>query len=112
MQQRIPSVTVREAYERMKAEEPPLLLDIREGWEYQPRRAVGAELLPMSELAARLGEIPDNRDVLIICEHGNRSQRVTAWLMRQGYTRVYDVLGGTDEWEKAGLPMEGNTKAG
>ena len=44
--------------------------------------------------------------MLIICEHGTRSAQVARYLMRQGYTRVFNVEGGTEQWEAAGLPMD------
>ncbi len=83
-----------------------VLIDVREVYEFQPRHAQGAVNIPMSEFVARMAETPKDRDALIICEHGTRSAQVARYLLRQGYTRVFNVEGGTEQWEAAGLPME------
>jgi rhodanese-related sulfurtransferase len=102
-----PSITVREASARMEdAQRDPLLLDVREVYEYVPRHPTGAINIPMSQLQRRVGEVPKDREVLVICEHGNRSVNVTHFLRAQGVTRALNVDGGTEEWEQARLPME------
>jgi len=102
-----PSIDVREARTRTAAPDAgALLLDVREEWEYTPRRATGAVNIPMSQLQRRMGEIPRDREVLVICEHGSRSETVVRFLRRQGVERAVNVAGGTDDWERQGLPME------
>ena len=103
----VSEVSVREAQERLSQPgSDAMLLDVREAWEFKPRRAQGAVNIPMSQMRARAGEVPTDRDVLVICEHGSRSAQVVQFLKRQGYSRVTNVAGGTDQWEKQGLPME------
>jgi rhodanese-related sulfurtransferase len=102
-----PSITVREANARLQdAQHDALLLDVREVSEYVPRHPTGAINIPMSQLQRRVGEVPREREVLVICEHGNRSVNVTRFLRAQGVTRALNVDGGTEEWEQARLPME------
>jgi rhodanese-related sulfurtransferase len=102
-----PSITVREANTRMQDEQRhPLLLDVREVYEYVPRHPTGAVNIPMSQLQRRVGEVPKDREVLVICEHGNRSVNVTRFLRAQGVAHTYNVDGGAEEWEQARLPME------
>ena len=102
-----PSITVREANTRMQENEgDALLLDVREVYEYVPRHPTGAVNIPMSQLQRRIAEVPRDRDVLVICEHGNRSVNVTRFLRAQGVARALNVDGGTEEWEQARLPME------
>jgi rhodanese-related sulfurtransferase len=103
----VPEVTVREAHERLSQPgSDAMLLDVREAWEYMPRRAQGAMNIPMSQMRTRAGEVPTDLEVLVICEHGSRSAQVVQFLKRQGHSRVANVAGGTDQWEQAGLPME------
>ena len=79
-----PSITVREATARMQgAQSDALLLDVREVYEYVPRHPTGAVNIPMSQLQRRVGEVPKDREVLVICEHGNRSVNVTCFLARK-----------------------------
>ncbi|HEY7094684.1 MAG TPA: rhodanese-like domain-containing protein [Ktedonobacterales bacterium] len=102
-----PSITVREASARMQDEKrDTLLLDVREVYEYVPRHPTGAMNIPMSQLQRRVGEVPKDREVLVICEHGNRSVNVTRFLRVQGVSLALNVDGGTEEWEQARLPME------
>jgi rhodanese-related sulfurtransferase len=103
----LPDMTVREAASRLaEPDSTALLLDVREPYEYVPRHAQGAVNIPMSEFVARIAEVPQDREVLVICEHGSRSLDVVRYLMRQGYTQAINVDGGTEMWESAGLPME------
>jgi rhodanese-related sulfurtransferase len=103
----VPSITVREAAERLaQPEADALLLDVREAYEYAPRRAKGAVNIPMSELQRRADEVPRDREVLVICEHGVRSAQVVKFLQQLGLTRAINVTGGTEAWERQGLPME------
>lgn len=103
----VPEMTVREAAAYLADEQHnAVLIDVRERDEYQPRHAQGAINIPMSEFVARIAEVPQDHEVLVICEHGPRSKNVVTYLMRQGYTQVVNVDGGTDLWEQAKLPME------
>ncbi len=106
----VPSMNVREAAERLaKPDVEVMLLDVREVYEYAPRRAKGAVNIPMSQLQRRLDELPTDRELLVICEHGVRSAQVVKFLRRRlGLTRAINVTGGTEEWERQGLPMERN----
>ena len=102
-----PSITVREAEAQLTAPgSTATLLDVREQWEYDEVRARGARLIPLSELAQRVAEVPRDADVLVICHTGYRSMQAAIYLQRQGVSRVFNVEGGTEEWEAAGLPVE------
>ena len=62
-------------------------------------------LLPTSLFQARIGELPADRPLMIVCHTGSRSAAVTGFLMRTGRTDVVNVTGGMDAWERAGLPV-------
>lgn len=79
----------------------PLLLDVREPWEFQTCRIGDAQLVPMREVPARLSEIDRGADVVVICHHGSRSQQVAFFLERQGYARVHNLAGGVDAWARS-----------
>jgi rhodanese-related sulfurtransferase len=80
----------------------PLLLDVREPWEF----ALGAIHLhglqtvsmPMNTVPGRLGELDPTQPVVCICHHGARSAQVVAFLERQGFAAAYNLTGGTDAW--------------
>lgn len=83
------------------------LIDIREPNEHATGVAKGAKLLPMSQIGARLGEIPSATDkpVLLMCNTQNRSSRTLAALRQQGYKNVRFVEGGMSEWNRRGWPL-------
>ncbi len=84
-----------------------LMIDIREPQEHATGVAQGVVLLPMSQVAQRVAEIPKQADqpVLLICNTQNRSRAVTEALQEQGFTNIRYVDGGMSEWAKRGWPM-------
>ena len=80
--------------------EKPVLLDVREPWEYQRARLEGSQLVPMREVPARLAEIEESKDVVAICHHGGRSMQVALFLEKQGFQRVHNLMGGIDAWSR------------
>ena len=84
-----------------------MLIDIREPGEHATGVAQGAKLLPMSQLAARLSEIPTATDkpVFLICNTQNRSSKTLKALRERGYPHVRFVQGGMSEWSRRGWPL-------
>jgi rhodanese-related sulfurtransferase len=82
-----------------------LLIDVREEWEFRRRRVPGATLIPLGQLTLRVDELPRDRRILIICEHGNRSLSAAEYLRRRGLDAV-SIRGGTSAWARANLPVE------
>lgn len=84
-----------------------VLIDIREPAEHATGVADGAQLLPMRQLGARLGEIPQDpaMPVLLICNTQNRSKATLKALRERGYGHVRYVSGGMSEWARRGWPM-------
>jgi len=109
---RVPSINPREAWDQLSAQQSgaahvaPILIDVREPWEFNGGHARGAKNIPLSQRGNRLSEIPRDRDVLLICQSGNRSGTAANFLQRQGMTRVTNVSGGTTVWRMQGLPLD------
>ena len=78
----------------------PLLLDVREPWEFEKARIEGARLVPMREIPARHRELDPGKDVVAICHHGARSQQVAMFLERAGFARMHNLAGGVDAWSR------------
>ena len=80
----------------------PLLLDVREPWEFALAaiRIEGLEtrLMPMNSVPELCGELDPTQPVVCICHHGMRSAQVVAFLERQGFEAVYNLAGGIDAW--------------
>ena len=60
---------------------PAVLLDVREPDEFRDVRVPGSLFVPMSQLGARLADIPKDRPLLVLCAAGSRSQQVTGFLL-------------------------------
>jgi rhodanese-related sulfurtransferase len=86
-------------------EDDAAIVDVREAHEFTALRAEGAVLLPLSSFALRFEELPRGRPLLMICQTGNRSMAAAAHLLRNGWTDVSNVVGGTTAWQRAGLPV-------
>ena len=98
------AVSVDEARRKLDAREA-LLIDVRERDEWQSGHVKGAKHIPLGELGARLGEIPRDREVLLLCRSGGRSGRATQLLQAQGFTRACNVEGGIMAWTGRGYPV-------
>jgi rhodanese-related sulfurtransferase len=79
------NITPRALKSRLNAGERPVLLDVREPWEFELARIEGSVLIPMSE-------------TVVICHHGNRSSYVAMALQRAGFESVLNLEGGLDAY--------------
>jgi rhodanese-related sulfurtransferase len=71
-----------------------LVLDVREPDEWEYYHLEGTLLFPMNTIPGRLGEIPRDRDVYVVCAHGIRSEMVCRFLRGNGFAQVINVHGG------------------
>jgi rhodanese-related sulfurtransferase len=76
----------------------PLLLDVREPWEYETCHIPQAQLIPMSSVPLRLEELDRDVDIVCICHHGGRSMQVAHFLERNGFNRIINLTGGVHAW--------------
>jgi rhodanese-related sulfurtransferase len=81
------------------------LLDVREDDEWRAGHAPQAVHIPLSELNQRAREVPNDRDIYVICRSGHRSAQAVAAFNNAGWTSS-NVEGGMHAWEAAGRPME------
>lgn len=83
-----------------RANPAPLLLDVREPWEYRIAHIEGSILIPMRDIPSSCEALEREREVVVICHHGIRSQRVACFLEHVGFDRVYNLAGGIDAWTR------------
>jgi sulfur-carrier protein adenylyltransferase/sulfurtransferase len=74
------------------------LIDVREAHEVEICRIAGAQHIPMRQIPEHLGDLPNDKHLLIHCHHGGRSLRVTEFLRSRGFAAVSNVAGGIDAW--------------
>jgi rhodanese-related sulfurtransferase len=83
---------------RLDAGARPVLLDVREPWEFELASIEGSELIPMSQLEGRFTELDPDAETVVICHHGNRSSYVAMALKRAGFENVFNLEGGLDAY--------------
>ncbi|MGA8730809.1 MAG: molybdopterin-synthase adenylyltransferase MoeB [Terracidiphilus sp.] len=93
----IPQMTVKELKHRLDLGDNVLLLDVREPYEYQIAN-IGGKLIPQNDVPQRLAEIDRDREVVVHCRTGGRSQRIAEFLKQSGYSNVANLAGGIHAW--------------
>ena len=78
----------------------PLLLDVREPWEFNICHIEGSRLVPMGEIQLRLQYLDPETETVVICHHGIRSRQVGMYLEYQGFSNVINLLGGVEAWAR------------
>lgn len=79
---------------------PPVLVDVREGWELQICALPGVLHIPMNAMPGRQGELEPDAETVVICHHGVRSANTAAFLERNGFEALYNLQGGVDAWAR------------
>jgi rhodanese-related sulfurtransferase len=94
----VKTITASDLQWRLDNRTAPFLLDVREPEEMADGVIAGSINIPMGEIEDRLGELPTNRDIVVICSVGARSAYITKELNALGYDRVANLTGGMDAW--------------
>jgi rhodanese-related sulfurtransferase len=97
-------IDARSLQQKLAAPNPPLILDVRNLPELVEGRIEGSVHIPMNELPARLGEVPEGREVVTVCKKGMRSFNAAGWLRQLGRSAT-SLQGGMDQWKALGLPV-------
>src|ERR1700722_19134522 len=93
----IPQLGVKELKQRIDAGEYVFIVDVREPYEYQIAQ-IGGKLIPQNDIPQRLAEIPRDREIVVQCRSGARSQRIAEFLRQSGYAQVVNLAGGILAW--------------
>lgn len=103
----IPQVGVAEAV-RLINHRDALVLDVRAQGEFSGGHLTNARNIPEKELKTRAGEIDKWKDkpVIVHCATGNRSQGAANVLKGLGFKEVFNLQGGINAWNQAGMPLE------
>ncbi len=98
-------VSVDEAY-ALYQQPDVFVVDVREQEEWDEYHAPNTTLIPLAELQSRLGELPKDKKILVVCRSGNRSQQGRDILLSAGFNAT-SMTGGLKNWYAAGYPTEG-----
>jgi len=88
------------------AQNGAFVLDVRTVEEWNEFHAPNSTLIPLDQLASRLNEVPRDRQVVVVCRSGNRSQQGRDILLNAGFEQVTSMTGGLNEWRAGGFPIE------
>ena len=80
--------------------EQPLLLDVRQPWEFDVCKIENSVLIPMANIPSEIGSLDSNRETVVICHHGIRSRRVCYYLEQAGFSNIINLSGGVSQWAR------------
>ncbi len=83
----------------------PVVVDVREPWEFERCRIEGSLHFPLATLGTRVDELRSAGDIVLVCHHGTRSQHAAMWLAGNGVARVHNLRGGVDAWAREVDPL-------
>ena len=97
-------ITPAELHQRQQAGETPIILDVRESWEFEEGRIPGAQNIPLNSLPDKLDDLDELKDqeIIVHCKGGGRATSAKAYLTQQGFTNVRNLLGGYQEYTATG----------
>ncbi len=96
---KVPQISVSKLYQMKSENKSFVLLDVRELYEYEICHLDG-KLIPLSQLAQRLGELDSSQLVVVHCKSGSRSSKAVKFLQESGFTDVRNLTGGILQWAK------------
>jgi rhodanese-related sulfurtransferase len=96
-------ISAAQAYE--KYQQGAFFLDVRTQAEWDQGHIAKSTLIPLDSLQARLNELPQDQDIVVICRSGARSKEGAAILRQAGFTRVTCMTGGLQAWVAAGYTL-------
>ncbi len=78
----------------------PILLDVREPWEYERCHIPNSTLVPMRQIPYAINDFDPEQEIVVICHHGIRSRAVANYLVQHCFTKVINLSSGVDGWAK------------
>jgi hydroxyacylglutathione hydrolase len=98
-------ITVSELKERLTKEKDLMVLDVRSKDEWGEGHIESAFNIYVGLLDKRIDEVPEDKPIAVICKSGTRSSFASSILLRAGYSKITNVLGGMDAWKNAEYEM-------
>ncbi len=83
-----------------QADAKPLILDVREPWEYAVCHIDGSELVPMRQIPTALDQLDPEQESIVVCHHGIRSFSVCRYLEQMGFAKLINLEGGVAAWAR------------
>jgi rhodanese-related sulfurtransferase len=103
-----PEISPQEAHQKYL--QGAFLLDVREQEEWDEYHVPNTTHIPLGELGQRLAELPRDKEIVVVCRTGNRSQEGRDILLNAGFKQVTSMTGGVSQWETLNFPITRNTQ--
>ncbi len=94
----VSQISAQQLQKKLQGSDDLLLLDVREADEYNFARIENSHLIPLGELSERFDELDAEKEMIVMCHHGVRSQYACIFLQQQGFIKLYNLEGGIDAW--------------
>ena len=94
------TISVLDLKSKLDNGDTPVLLDVRETWEYEICAIQDSINISMSDVDKMLNELKPDEETIVICHHGMRSFQVASYLENNGFTQITNLEGGIDAWAK------------
>lgn len=95
------TITAKELKSKLDADKKPILLDVREAWEFETCHIEDSINISMSNIQQMLETLKPDDEMVVICHHGMRSFQVASYLEGNGYSQIANLEGGVDAWAKS-----------
>lgn len=92
--------------EMMGQGEKPVIVDVRETWEYKGGHLPSAKSMPLSTFGSQYQKLDQERTLVVVCQSGNRSKTASRILAKAGYKKLFNLAGGTSGWAGQGFDIE------
>ena len=96
----VPEIGPSELSRKLDTGYDPLLIDVREPFEYEICHLRNSKLVPLGQLRQRLQELERDRPMVVYCHHGNRSATAVRLLRQEGFAKAVNLKGGIEAWRK------------
>jgi adenylyltransferase/sulfurtransferase len=83
---------------RLASDTPPVILDVREQWEYDLAHLADSTLIPLNTIPTQGKALDPSLEYAVLCHHGMRSEMAANWLAQNGFSRLINIDGGIDAW--------------
>jgi len=93
----VPEIQAEELKQRLDHGDNLFLLDVRDEYEFEISN-IGGHLIPLPQLAKRLGELSSTEEIVAVCKHGPRGVKAVEYLQKHGFSRVANLCGGLHAW--------------
>jgi rhodanese-related sulfurtransferase len=99
-------ISVAQAYQ--KYQQGAFFLDVRSQEEWDQVHIANSTPISLDELPNKLSELPKDRDIVVVCLSGHRSEEGVSILQKAGFSRARCMTDGLTAWKAAGYPLEGS----